>query len=105
MYIILQLVDCPDVDLKSQLSNVTLTLDVFASNASSSEISPETHAAITEELIFSSSVQDTDDPLVIVQALSGKNESTHTHIYIIWKSQAYLRMYQADVSLKYLTSL
>ncbi|WEW61628.1 hypothetical protein PRK78_007119 [Emydomyces testavorans] len=91
VYIILQLVDCTDVaTLKLQLSSISVNLEVFAVNVVASKPNVEDIPTSTKELIFSSFMQDADDPLIIVNAVDNE-ECIHNQAYVIWKSDAYLR--------------
>ncbi|KAI1913526.1 hypothetical protein LOZ61_002665 [Ophidiomyces ophidiicola] len=95
-YIVLQLVDCEEAALKSQIQNIALQLDVYALTVAESKPEAENASASPKEVIFSSSIRDIDDPLVIVNAV-GDDEGTRNHIYVIWKSEAYLNRPRARI--------
>lgn len=73
-------------------------MDAFAvdgSNASegggSGEDAEDTEDA--KELIFSGTVPNTDDPLVIVNNVDS-DENEGNDLYVIWKSEAFLRQFK-----------
>lgn len=46
----------------------------------------------TKDLIFSGAIKDTDDPLIVVNEFED-DEGDGSHIFVIWKVEAFLSEY------------
>ncbi|KAH8693182.1 TRAPP trafficking subunit Trs65-domain-containing protein [Talaromyces proteolyticus] len=85
--VVLRLSNCSENALRFHLPQLDIGLNAFVFNPAelgSAEPGP------TKDLIFSGTVHDKEDPLVVVNIFEGDEESGN-HVYVIWKIKAFLR--------------
>ncbi|KKA16878.1 hypothetical protein T310_9492 [Rasamsonia emersonii CBS 393.64] len=84
--IVLRLSNCSEDALKAHLPRLDVRLDAFVINPSD----PGTEGSTpTKDLIFSGTVNEKEDPLVVVNVFEG-DEGSGNHVYVTWKIQAFL---------------
>ncbi|PGH33362.1 hypothetical protein GX50_03839 [[Emmonsia] crescens] len=85
VYIVLRLTNCSEHALKTQLPRLSVQLEAYASNGADVEDGedegPQQQA---RDLIFSGTVSDDEDPLVVVNEVEDE-EDVVNHVFVIWK--------------------
>ncbi|KAK2784527.1 hypothetical protein FQN52_008948 [Onygenales sp. PD_12] len=89
VYVVLRLTNCSEDALKTQLPRLTVQLEAFAVNGADAEEGDDEGAQQGRDLIFSGTVSDTEDPLVVVNEVEG-DEDVVNHVFVIWKLDAFL---------------
>lgn len=85
---VLRLSDCTEAILKHYLPRLEVRLDVFAVDPAESVAENPTP---TREVIFSDTVDTTEEPLVVFNEFEG-DEGTGNHVYLIWNIETFLSM-------------
>ncbi|KAM5444130.1 hypothetical protein MferCBS31731_000647 [Microsporum ferrugineum] len=97
LYLVLCLSDFPKDSLESCISNLSVHLEVFAIDESSSAEQGEEESN-SKDLIYSHIVDNKDDPFVVVNE-SVDDGGSGNNAYVIWKSEAFL--YRPRVRLRH----
>ncbi|KAG9248019.1 TRAPP trafficking subunit Trs65-domain-containing protein [Calycina marina] len=89
IYIILQTPCFDERTLRSYLGRLVITVEAQVINVSLA--SPENRPIPGQEVIYNGSIQDSDDPLIIVQGPDEtERDSGDGHILAVWKLSAFL---------------
>ncbi|PGH15549.1 hypothetical protein AJ79_02331 [Helicocarpus griseus UAMH5409] len=89
VYVVLRLTNCSENALKTQLPRLTVQLDAFAANGVDVEEGEDEVAQQTRDLIYSGTVGDNEDPLVVVNEVED-DEDVVNHVFVIWKLDTFL---------------
>ncbi|KAL2371172.1 hypothetical protein RJ035_006603 [Blastomyces gilchristii] len=88
VYIVLRLTNCSGHALKSQLPRLTVQLEAYAANGADGEDGeiegPPQQQQQARDVIFSGTVSEDEDPLVVVNEVEEAGDVVN-HIYVIWK--------------------
>ncbi|BDD54792.1 hypothetical protein MPDQ_006671 [Monascus purpureus] len=86
-HIVLRLSNCSVDALQHHIQRLEIRLDAFAIDPA--ESATENHPP-TKDLVFSGIVDGKEEPLVVVNAFEGDEESGN-HVYVIWNIETFLR--------------
>ncbi|EEH40891.1 hypothetical protein PAAG_02867 [Paracoccidioides lutzii Pb01] len=91
VYVVLRLVNCSEHALKAQLLRLTVQLEAFAVNGTNVEDGSKRNGGAQQirDLIFSGTVSESEDPLVVVNEVEG-DEDVENHVFVIWKLDTFL---------------
>ncbi|EEH07954.1 conserved hypothetical protein [Histoplasma capsulatum G186AR] len=91
VYIVLRLTNCSEHALKTQLSRLTVQVEAYAANGVNVEDGEGEGAQQQQarDVIFSGTVSDDEDPLVIVNEVENA-EDVVNYVYVIWKLDTFL---------------
>lgn len=94
VYVVLRLANCSEDVLKSQLSRLDISVEAYAVSGAEdgSELGATQRA---KDLIYSGSVTDKEDPLVIVDEVD-EDDSISNYVFIIWKTEAFLSAFYTE---------
>ncbi|OAX83434.1 hypothetical protein ACJ72_02197 [Emergomyces africanus] len=91
VYVVLRLTNCSEHSLKTHLPRLTVQLEAYAVHEAASEDGeneiPQQQEA--RDLIFSGTVNDDEDPLVVVNEVEDE-EDVVNYVYVIWKLDTFL---------------
>lgn len=83
----LRLSNCSENALKAQLPLLDIGLNALVFSPSTP--GPDEPAA-AKDVVFAGTVNNKEDPLVVVNVFEG-TEGSGNHVYVIWKVNAFLR--------------
>ncbi|OJD18851.1 hypothetical protein AJ78_01184 [Emergomyces pasteurianus Ep9510] len=90
VYVALRLTNCSEHALKTHLPRLTVLLEAYAVNgAAGDDGEDESPQQPARDLIFSGTVSDDEDPLVVVNEVDDE-EDVVNHVYVIWKLDTFL---------------
>jgi hypothetical protein len=93
--IVLRLSNCSEHALKAHLPRLDIRLDAYVINPAD----PGTEGSTpTKELVFSETVNEKEDPLVVVNIFEG-DEGSGNHVYVTWKIRAFLSKFLHKLAL------
>ncbi|KAF2735208.1 hypothetical protein EJ04DRAFT_534376 [Polyplosphaeria fusca] len=83
VYVVLRTPLLQEVSLKSYLSRLAITLEAFVFGSAPSP-EPEAKAPPPKELIYSETIKDSNEPLVL------RHEQDSSHVYVIWSVDVFI---------------
>ncbi|PQE11150.1 TRAPP trafficking subunit trs65 domain-containing protein [Rutstroemia sp. NJR-2017a BVV2] len=87
IYVVLQTPYFDERSLRSYLGRLSINLEAYVVNAHTEQL----EGAAGRELIYQGSIQDTEDPLIVVQgAEEGEESDKGGHILAVWKQSVFL---------------
>jgi hypothetical protein len=92
VYIVLRLSNVSENLLKTQLPQLNITVEAFAASSQNSIDGDNENNGAVKDLIFSGAVKETEDPLIVVNEFED-DEGNGSHIFVIWKVEAFLSAY------------
>ncbi|PGH02565.1 hypothetical protein GX51_04592 [Blastomyces parvus] len=114
VYIVLRLTNCSAHALKSQLPRLTVQLEAYAANGAANGTDSEggedgevesplqQQQQQARDVIFSGTVSDDEDPLVVVNEVE-EAEDVVNHVYVIWKLDTFLNRPRVRLQHPYVT--
>jgi TRAPP trafficking subunit Trs65 len=96
VYVVLRTSGIEEDMLRSYLSRLTIAIDAHAINKQQQPFvdGQPAHPSQLKELVYSSRIQDFEDPLIIVHATGGSKNSGKGHIMAVWKLNVSLGMFK-----------
>ncbi|KAI5307011.1 hypothetical protein KEM55_008433, partial [Ascosphaera atra] len=90
VYLVLRLTNCSEDVLKDQLSRLDILVEAYASSGvEEAAAGVDVKQQQARDLIYSCTVTDKEDPLIVVDEIDSEN-GTLKHIYVIWKADVLL---------------
>ncbi|EEQ90363.1 uncharacterized protein BDCG_05483 [Blastomyces dermatitidis ER-3] len=106
VYIVLRLTNFSGHALKSQLPRLTVQLEAYAANGADGEDGeiegPPQQQQQARDVIFSGTVSEDEDPLVVVNEVEEAGDVVN-HIYVIWKLDTVLNRPRVRLQHPYVT--
>lgn len=92
VYVVLRLSNCSENLLKTQLPQLNVTVEAFAASSQNATEGDGENNGGGRDVIFSGAVKETEDPLIVVNE-SEDDEGDVSHVFVIWKVEAFLSTY------------